>query len=147
MSNRIIQKSITLNASPQKVWQVLMESPYIDEWYAEFGEDLKVETDWSTGSKYRVVDSNGLGMVGKIAENVPGKTLSIESEGMVKDNKDDFESPEAKMLKGNRETYWLSETAGGTKLDIESACFEEYADLMADMWDKALIKIKQLAEK
>lgn len=147
MSAKIIHKTVNLKASPKKVWQVLIESPYIEEWYAEFGEDLKVETDWTSGSKYRVVDKNGFGMVGKIAENIPLKTLSIEPEGMVRDYKDDFESAEARQLKGNRETYWLSETAEGTKLDIESACSEEYADMMAEMWDKALITIKKLSEE
>lgn len=147
MSTKIIKKTITLNASPQKVWKVLLESPYVEEWYAEFGEGLKAETDWSPGSKYRVVDNNGFGMIGKIAENIPGKKLSIEAQGMVKDHKDDFESDDAKKVIGNHETYWLSETAEGTKLDIESACDEEYADMMADMWDKALIKIQAFSEK
>jgi len=146
MSNKIIHKTMIINAAPQKVWQVLLDTPYIEEWYTEFGEGLTAETDWSPGSKYRVVDHKGFGMIGRIAENIPLKTLSIEAQGMVTDNKDDFESDIAKQIKGNRETYWLSETAEGTKLDIESGCVEEYADMMADMWDKALIKIKQLSE-
>jgi hypothetical protein len=147
METKKINKSISINSTPQKVWQVLLNSPYIEEWYAEFGEDLKMETDWSPGSSYRVVDSNGFGMIGKIAENVPNKILSIEPLGIIIANKEDYDSPEADKVKGNRETYWLSETTEGTKLDIESGCVEEYADMMADMWDKALIKIKQLSEK
>ncbi|MHA3787715.1 SRPBCC family protein [Flavobacterium hauense] len=147
MSTKIINKTIAINASPMRVWEVLLNSPYVEEWYAEFGEGLKAETDWSPGSKYRVVDNNGFGMIGKIAENVPEKTLSIKAEGLVKDNKDDFESDDAKKVIGNHETYWLSETKEGTKLDIESACDEEYSDMMADMWDKALDKIKKLSEK
>ena len=147
MSAKIIQKTIAINATPQRVWEILLNSPYVEQWYAEFGEGLKAETDWSPGSKYRVVDNNGFGMIGKIAENIPGKKLSIEAQGMVKDNKNDFESEDAKKVIGNHETYWLSETAEGTKLDIESACDEEYADMMADMWDKAMAIIKELAEK
>jgi uncharacterized protein YndB with AHSA1/START domain len=147
METKNVHKTITINATPQKVWQILLESPYIEEWYTEFGEGLKMETNWSQGSTYRVVGNDGWGMTGKIAENTPNKTLSIEYTGIVNGNKDDFDSPEAKQWNGNRETYRLSETDEGTKLEIELSTFDKYYDMMSDMWDRALAKIKALSEK
>lgn len=147
MSTKKIHKTIAIDAKPQKVWQVLLESPYIEDWYAEFGEGLKVETDWSPESSYRVVGTDGFGMIGKIAENVPNRVLSIEPLGIILANKEDYDSPEAAKVKGNRETYHLFETHGGTNLEIESVMVDEYYDMMAEMWDKALVKIKALSEK
>ena len=146
MSTKTLNKTIVIPALPQKVWQVLLDSPYIDEWYAEFGEGLHAETDWSQGSEYRVAGKDGWGMIGKIAENTPNKVLSIEFTGIVNGNKDDYESEEADKVKGQNETYRLFETQGGTKLEIETAAADEYYDMMAAMWDKALIKIKELSE-
>jgi uncharacterized protein YndB with AHSA1/START domain len=147
METKILHKTITINAAPQAVWQVLLESPYIEEWYAEFSEGLKAETDWSLGSRLRVVSNDGWGMVGEIVENIPNKVLSVEYTGVIKDGVDDYESPEAVKWKGHRETYRLFETGEGTKLEIEFATFDEYYDSMSNMWDKALVKIKAFSEK
>ena len=59
---------------------------------------------------------------------------------------EDFESDDAKGIKGSLETYKLSEMNGVTHLVIESDMGEDYFEKMSLAWNKALIKIKELAE-
>jgi hypothetical protein len=60
---------------------------------------------------------------------------------------EDYESSQATAVKGGRETYILTERNGITNLSIESDMGEEYFDMMSALWDKALEKIKKLAEE
>ena len=65
---------------------------------------------------------------------------------MVADGKDDTESDHARKYRGSRETYRLTRTPSGTHLDISADMAEQYYDDMAAAWDRALAKVKALAE-
>ncbi|RZM01413.1 MAG: hypothetical protein EOO88_57915 [Pedobacter sp.] len=95
---------------------------------------------------FKVVDKSNNGILGFITDSQPGKYLAIEYDGMLINNKDDFDSEDAKMLNGATETYTLTEDAGVTRLDITSDMTEEYYEMMSAQWDIALQKIKALAE-
>lgn len=65
---------------------------------------------------------------------------------MLEQGREDTESDSAIEFKGAHEKYVLSEQESFTTLEIASDMNEEYFDSMFDMWDKALLKIKELAE-
>lgn len=146
MKNRTIRKTITINAPKEQVWEAMMQDKYYQEWTAPFSEGSKVETDWELGSKAVFTDKSGSGIVGRVVEKEPYKTITVEFEGMVREGKEDYESEEARQVKGSRESYVLTEENGSTRLDTSSEMGEEYYEQMSQAWDKALQKLKQLAE-
>lgn len=144
---KTIKKSIDVNASKEKVWEVLTADNYTRIWYAEFHEGSHATTDWKQGSKASFTDNDGNGIIGVIAVSEPYKEIVIEYSGMIMNGKEDFESDFAKAIKGGRETYILTEKGGVTTLDTEAPMSDEMYDEMSGLWDKALAKFKKLAEQ
>ena len=143
---KTLKKSIAINASKEKVWEVLMNDEYNRQWFSEFSQDTRVETDWSIGSKALYKDNTGSGMVGKIVENKKAELLSLEYMGAIENGKEEYDSEMANAIKGGFEIYKLSEKNGVTDLTISCDMGEDYFDMMSLAWDKALQKIKRLSE-
>ena len=142
-----IKKSVEINASNEKVWNVLILDDYNKEWYSAFSEGTHAETDWKVGSKVVFFDKSKDGMIGKIIENEPGKSLVIEYDGVIMQGIEDYDSEVAKKVKGGQESYILTDVDGATNLAISSDMDPEYYEMMSEQWDVALDKIKTLAEQ
>jgi uncharacterized protein YndB with AHSA1/START domain len=147
MEIQTIMKSVEIKAPKEKVFNVLVDDSMSRIWYAEFMEGTHAVTDWKEGSPVSFIDGTNNGIIGRVIANKPGELLSVEYDGFIKDGAEDYESEGAKATKGSRETYHLSEKNGVTTLDIESDMGSEYFEMMSKSWDKALEKIKALAEK
>ena len=135
-----------MKASKEKVWDVLLQDQFNRLWYAEFSEGTYAETDWQVGSKAVFIDQSGNGLLSKVVINQPHAVLSLEHQGMINNGTEDYESADAQAMKGTHETYRLTEKDGVTQLAIELDMGAEYYDFMAAAWEKALQKIKELAE-
>ena len=142
-----IKKSVEINASSEKVWNVLILDEYNREWYSAFSEGTHAETDWKVGSKVVFFDKSKDGMIGKIIENEPGKSLVIEYDSVIMQGLEDYDSEVAKKVKGGQESYILTDVDGATNLAISSDMDPEYYEMMSEQWDVALEKIKTLAEQ
>jgi len=142
---------IEIDAPREKVWDILFGEQTYPLWTTAFSEGSKVETDWQKGSKALFIDSSNRGMVSKIIENVPNEFMSIEHLGMYDNGVEDYESEEVKSWAGAKENYTLSDLGGETHLHVfmemdESEKNKEMIAMFADMWPKALAKVKELAE-
>ena len=146
MQLKTISKTINIYAPKEKVWEVLINDEYNTQWYEAFSEGTHADTDWEVGSKAIFSDSSNNGIVGKIIVNDPFEALAIQYEGMLKDGKEDYESQLANDVKGSLEVYKLTVEDGVTQLDIACDMGEDYYFQMSEDWDKALRKIKQIAE-
>jgi uncharacterized protein YndB with AHSA1/START domain len=146
MNIKTIKKQIDINASKENVWEALTKDELNKIWYAEYSEGTTAKTDWQVGSKVTFVDSSGSGIIGKIIESKPGGLLSIEYTGVVENGAENYENEGAQQVKNTFEIYKLSENNGVTHLDISSDMGEEYFEMMDAAWDRAMEKIKELAE-
>lgn len=141
-----IEKSVVINTSKEKLWEVLTLDTYTSDWYSIFSPGSHAVTDWKEGSAAHFIDQSNNGMAARIRESIPGKSLVIEFAGQVINGKEDLESPEALKYKGGLETYRLVEENGKVRLDISSDMDEGMFEEMSGLWEKALERLKQLAE-
>ncbi len=144
---KVIKKSIEIDAPEEKIWNVLTKDNHTREWMSIFSPGTYALTDWQLGSKVTFADDSGSGIIGNIVVHEPFKTLSIEYNGVLNNNIEDFESEEAQVFKGAHETYRLSPQDSKTLLKIAVDMSEGFFDTMSKAWDKALVKIKELSEQ
>ncbi|MBB5620937.1 uncharacterized protein YndB with AHSA1/START domain [Pedobacter cryoconitis] len=139
--------SITINALPEKVWEVIIGKDTYDLWTAAFAAGSTVKTDWKNGSKALFLDGKGNGMVSEIVESIPGKFLSIHHLGEVKNGVEDPTTYKGEEWGDALENYTLepvndNQTLWRVNMDMN----DEYVDYMNKTWPLALQKVKELAE-
>lgn len=139
--------SISINASPEKVWNILWTDATYRKWTAAFMEGSYAVTDWKEGSKVLFLDGKGMGMVSRIAVNRPNEYMSIEHLGEVKDGVEDTTSDRVKAWAGARENYTLKRNNDQTELTIDMGITEEFKEMFEQIWPKALANVKQLSEQ
>lgn len=79
--------------------------------------------------------------------NEPLRMLSVEYQGLVLGGKEDFTSEDAVSVKGSEETCLLTDKDGQTELSVKADVMPEYFDPMSLAWERALLKVKLLAEE
>jgi len=136
-----IEFKTSINASAEKVWDVLFGVESYPKWTAVFAEGSSVETDWKKGSKAVFGDGKGSGMVAVIAENIPNEFMSIKHIGEIKDGKEKLHDWGESL-----ENYTLKEKDGQTELTIDMNIIDEWKDYFNETWPAALKKVKAMSE-
>ena len=145
MERKIFEAMI--NATPQKVWEILWNDETYRQWTAVFAEGSNAKTDWKTGSKVLFLDGQGNGMVSTIGENRAPEFMSIRHLGVIKNGTEDTTSEEVKKWAGAMENYELSAIDGRTHLKVAMDVAEDYEEYFENKWPLALEKVKALSEK
>jgi len=137
----------TINASREKVWDILWGKKSYEEWVSVFAAGSTAETDWKKGSKALFTDGKGSGMVSTIADNKPNEFMSIKHLGVLKDGVEDTESAEVKQWAGGMENYTLISAGGKTELTVTLDSPDEFKDYFSATFPKALDIVRELSEK
>ncbi|MDO5524242.1 MAG: SRPBCC domain-containing protein [Bacteroidia bacterium] len=136
-----------INASAQKVWNVLWNKDTYAQWTSSFNPISRIEADWRVGGKTYFKDADGNGMVTVIdAMNEPYE-LVFRQVGEVNNGVEDTTSEKVKSYAGSFEKYFLSETDGVTKLNASVDTSEEYSAFMEKAFIEGLEIVKKLAEE
>lgn len=137
-----LKKMITIKASAEKVWHVLMKPDLIKQWATAFSEGTYVETDWKTGSPVVWKDKEGdIGARGIVVINNPNTLLKV-------DFYDDVNAKPSSATGEYSETYVLQPANDKTELTIYSGLLSvTHTKQHSPLWDKAMAKIKEVAEK
>lgn len=142
-----------INASKEKVWHTMLDDSTYRQWTKPFNEGSRYEGVWETGSEMRFIgcDENGKesgGMYSRIAEARPYEFVSIEHLGMINENGEiDTTSDAVKKWTPAFENYTFKDVDGGTEILVEIDISDDWKDMFNDMWPKALVKLKEIAEK
>ncbi len=147
-----IHKKIFINAPRQKVWETMLNDATYRDWTTSFCPGSYYKGSWEQGSKILFLGPNPEtgkegGMVSHIKENRLHEFISIEHLGMIMDGVEDTESDMVKEWKGFLENYTFNEKENGTELIIDTDTTDSEAKNMEEMWGKALIRLKELAEE
>ncbi len=147
MSKKQLSLSIDINASKEKVWDVLLQDETYRKWTSVFCEGSYAEGSWNEGSKILFKTPQGDGMVSRIILNRPSEIISMEHYGILKNNIEDYESEDVKKWANSKETYKLeSNGANKTKLTIEVEIADEHYAWFKETWLKGLDIVKELSE-
>lgn len=142
-----IQFKTVINATRERVWEVLWGAETYTQWTAPFSPGSRAVTDWQQGSKVLFVNEEGAGMVAEVAKRDEPSFMSFRHLGMVdKDGNEDFESEEVKIWAGALENYTLNESEDGTELIIDMDTGEDFEGMYREMWPKALAELKRISE-
>jgi uncharacterized protein YndB with AHSA1/START domain len=140
--------SIFIQAPRKRVWDTMLQDATYRQWTKSFNETSYYEGDWSEGSKmlFLGTDAEGKvdgGMVSRIAKNMPLEYVSIQHVGMIMKGVEETWADDMRAY----ENYSFVEKDGGTQVNIELTNIQdEWAQMMSDMWPKALEALKTLAE-
>lgn len=150
MNKLFVDKTIEINAPAFKVWDAITKSENTNEWALEFssgGPQFNIESNWEIGSPVLWKGQNGTVIV-------EGNVTAAEQNKLLRFTVFDVRSPEKlPVTDEDGITFQLSEESGKTTLRILQGDFsvmtdgEKYCGLTAEIWDKVLPKVKELAEK
>lgn len=138
---------ISINASPEKVWNTLWSKVTYPLWTFPFSEGSRAETDWQKGSKALFLNPDNNGMTSEISDNIPNKFMSIKHLGSVRNGVEDMESELTREWAGAFENYRLNGVNGKTNLIVEIDVVEKYEESFEKTWPKALDLVKKYAEQ
>ncbi len=148
MSKLFVDKTIEINASLSKVWEVLTKREYTCQWAPKFngGSPFYIESDWKSGNPVFWKDADG-----KVI--VEGNVTALEPEKLLRFTVFDVRSEKPPVTEEDGITYQLSERNGKTILHALQGDFsamadgEKYRDMSADVWERVLPEVKELAER
>lgn len=145
-----IHKSITINASLEKVWDTMLGEETYRQWTTAFCPGSYYKGTLAQGEKILFLgpNENGeMGMVSRVAEFRPYEFISFEHLGIIKNGIEDKESEEAKKWSPTFENYTFRKVEGGTEITIDQDIKSDYKAEFVEMWERALSLLKELSEK
>lgn len=143
---KTLQFNTTIEASPERVWDVMLGPDTYRQWAAEFMEGSYFEGSWEQGAKIRFLGPDGNGMSSVIAESRPHEFVSIKHIGFIDAGKEDTGSESVRAWAPMFENYTFLRTDGGTELRIDMDTTPEWESMFQDHWPKALQRLKELCE-
>lgn len=148
-----LQFNVKINAPVNKVYDVMLgisNKTTYEQWTALFNPTSSYEGSWIKGNKILFIgtDEKGEkgGMVSEIAENIPGKFVSIKHIGLLVAGKEITEGPEVEKWTGSFENYSFEESNGISTVGVELDTTEDFENYMNESYPKALDKLKEICE-
>lgn len=140
-----------INAPREKVWHAMLDDAAYRDWTSAFNPGSYYKGEWKEGSKMLFLGPDPKtgkegGMVSMIREVRPNEFVGIDHLGLYQDGIEVTEGNEVEGWAGASENYTFSDKDGGTELAIDMEIKASERAMMEDMWKKALVRLKELAE-
>lgn len=139
---RKIQFEHTFNATPEQLWELIVDADHYCFWTSVFTKGSDFIGDWSEGSKIRFIADNpqGIenGMLSEIVEAKWPEFISIRHIGLIMDGVEDYDSPMAKTWTPAFENYRLIKQSDTLcTFSLEQDVPDAEADSFATLWKNA----------
>jgi uncharacterized protein YndB with AHSA1/START domain len=147
-----LRYEININASRENVWQAVTGAKTYTEWTAPFHPGSYYEGGWNEGDKIRFIGTDDEGKIGGMLSQIEKSNhpsyISIKHYGQIVKGIEDTSSEEVKKWAPSYENYTFEKINDSTTHFIaELDVADEWADMMHEMWPKALEKLKEVAER
>jgi len=148
MSKLYVDKSIEIQASAARVWEILTLPGRTRDWASEFaagGPRLHLESTWQLGSPVLWKDEKG-------ATVVEGEITACVVHSLLRFSVFDVNGPRPMAGSEDGITFKLTERSDRTVLWVSQGDFSampdgpKYRDLSEEVWNRALPRIKRVAE-
>src|SRR5690606_9713108 len=104
-----IHFEIYIDAGPEKVFSIMLDKKFYQQWASEFNPSSRYEGNWQKGSEIRFLgtdrDGDTGGMISRVADIVPGQFVRIEHLGIIQEGNDITSGPEVENWAGAMENY------------------------------------------
>lgn len=144
---QVLQFKQLIHATPEYLWRCMLDDTGYRDWTSVFCDGSYYSGQWQQGETMQFLSPSGNGMISVIEVCEPYQFISIKHLGFVVDGKADYDSDTVKRWAPAYENYRFNSVSAGTELAIEQEIDPEYLEYMQNTWPKALLKLKQLAEK
>jgi uncharacterized protein YndB with AHSA1/START domain len=139
--------SIEIQASVEKVWNVLLNDDTYRQWTAAFCEGSYYRGALEQGGKIHFLSPEGTGMYSRVVFFQPPAMVMFQHIGEIVDFEEQPLDEASEKWTGSFENYFLNEKEGKTTLVAEVELSPENAAYFGEAFPKGLEKIKELAEK
>ncbi len=141
-----------INAPVHRVYTTMIDSRKYSDWVSVFNPSSRFEGSWEKNARIVFVgddEESGrtMGMIAKIAENIPDRFICLEYIGIIKNGEEIFCGKEVEEWFGGNEKYIFEDQDGRTNLRIEVDSDEKYVEFFKETWPKALEKLKSICEQ
>ena len=141
-----IQHSIEINASKEKVWDVLWSDQTLRDWASIIDEGTYMEGKLEEGNKIYFISSvNGYGVASRVEKLIVFNHVSLRHIADIKVAKDGTIEERDKQWTGGMESYKLEEIDGKVTLSVTQDVPLELVEYFETKFPKALERIKVLA--
>lgn len=136
----LIQRAVSLHATPQQAWDVLTDPEKVKQWAAAFAEGAYMESTFEKDATVTWYIDGEVATKGMVTQCEPAQALAVTF----------YDDPNARSgdpLGRYMEHYHIREEGGHTIISIECGPLPiMYVYNHAPMWDEALELMKQAAE-
>lgn len=151
--NTTITKEVSINAPAAKVWQIVTDKKYVNDWSMVFmppdstPDDMTMEGEFGPDATLVFKDKDGTGMKGDVTVWQPNEEMKIAYVSEYFQNQESTDDSRENSWIGGYEDYKLSEQDGKTTLKIEQTLPESDAEYFEPAWARALARVKELSEQ
>ena len=139
---KLLEYTIQINATPEKVWEVLFTQDNYKKWASAMNEGTYFEGTWEEGSIMKFLDPKNNGMYNLVVKNIPNKQLSMKHLGWILEGVLTPQNWEDSTL-----DYILEPNENGTLLIGKVNSLDEFVDFFNSKYPKNFENIKNLAEE
>jgi uncharacterized protein YndB with AHSA1/START domain len=148
LTKLFVDMSIEIHAPASRVWEALTRPQYTEHWAPEFstgGPPFHIESDWKIDSPVVWKDPSGKTVV-------EGMVTAVDHLKLLRFTVFDTRAKRPSTTPEDGITFKLTERGATTRLWVSQGDFsaltdgEKYRDLSARVWDRVLLKVKNLAE-
>lgn len=139
---KLLEYTIQINATPEKVWEVLFTQDNYKKWASAMNEGTYFEGTWEEGTIMKFLDPKNNGMYNLVEKNIPNKQLSMKHLGWILEGVLTPQNWEDSTL-----DYILEPNENGTLLIGKVNSLDEFVDFFNSKYPKNFENIKNLAEE
>jgi uncharacterized protein YndB with AHSA1/START domain len=138
--------SIAINATPEKVWNVLLNDETYRLWTSVFCEGSYFTGDLKPGSRIHFLTPDGSGMYSDIILYTPNSNVLFQHIGEMQNFAEQPIDEASEKWTGAFENYYLKITDNRTTLIAEIDLTPDHVNSFNEFFPKGLEKIKELSE-